>query len=229
MKTLNLLLSNFVSYSQDFEDFILFYIFHDIQKWLYIECWANDPNFFSVTKAFYERGWHGINIEPLPHKYKLLQNQRPKDINLQTGVWNIESKANLSVYGFMSSLFYNKKNINNFNIININLTTMSNICRKHIRKGIRIQFCKINVERSEKYVLLGFDFINYRPKIFCIESLINRKDNIPEYKEWEFILTKNDYSLGYVYGRNRFYYDNRINGLKEKFYNIDYYVKKFRK
>ena len=160
MKTLNLLLSNFVSYSQDFEDFILFYIFHDVQKGFYIDVGANDPDIYSVTKAFYERGWYGINIEPLPYKYKLLQKQRPKDINLQTGVWNIESKANLSEYGC------------------INLTTLSNICRKHIRKGIRIQFCKIDVERSEKYVLLGFDFINYRPKIFCIESLINRKDNI---------------------------------------------------
>ena len=106
---------------------------------------------------------------------------------------------------------------------------MSNICRKYVPKGIQIQFCKIDVESSEKNVLLGYDFDNYRPKVFCIESLINKKTNIPEYKEWEYILTKNDYNFVYNFGRNRFYYDNRIKGFRQKFKNIDSYVQKYKK
>ena len=69
-KILNLLFSNFVSYSQHFEDFILFFLFYNIQKGFYIDVGAFDPNFISVTKAFYERGWYGINIEPIPEKYE---------------------------------------------------------------------------------------------------------------------------------------------------------------
>ncbi len=165
-----------------------------------------------MTKAFYLRGWYGINIEPLPDKYKMLVKERPRDINLEFGAGNIEGNASLQYYGYnglMSSLFHYKIE-NNPRIINITIKTMTNICKNYVPKGIEIQFCKIDVERAEKEVLLGYDFENYRPKVFCIESLINKETNTPEYKEWEFILTKNDYVFAYYYKGNRFYYDNRI-------------------
>ena len=76
---------------------------------------------------------------------------------------------------------------------------------------------------------MGYDFINYRPKVFCIESLINEKTNIPEYKEWEQILILNDYKFAYKYKRNRFYYDKRIKYLREKFNEIEYYVNLYNK
>ena len=106
---------------------------------------------------------------------------------------------------------------------------MSNICHTYVPNRQQIQFCKIDVEGSEKNVLLGFNFLKYRPKIFCIESLINPKTNTPEYKEWEFILIKNDYEFAYNYKRNRFYYDKRLKGMKEKFNRIEFFVNKFKK
>ena len=57
-----------------------------------------------------------------------------------------------------------------------------------------IHFCKIDVEGSERDVLLGYDFINYRPKVFCIESTIPGT-YISNYDNWEDILIKNDYSI----------------------------------
>jgi len=83
-KILNLLFSNFVSYSQHFEDFILFFLFYNIQKGFYIDVGAFDPNFISVTKAFYERGWYGINIEPIPEKYESLKKHRKRDTILES-------------------------------------------------------------------------------------------------------------------------------------------------
>ena len=123
VKYLNYLLSNFVSYSQDFEDFILFYLFYDIEKGFYIDVGANDPDIFSVTKAFYYRGWNGINIEQLPWKYKLLIQNRPRDINLQYGIRQNEGNGTIIDFGLCSSLFYDKKE-NNSIIININIKTM---------------------------------------------------------------------------------------------------------
>ena len=81
----------------------------------------------------------------------------------------------------------------------------------------------------EKNVLLGFDFNNFRPQIFCIESLVNKKTKIEEYKDWEYILLSNDYEFGYKYGLNRFYYDKKIKGLKEKFFDIGHYIKIYKK
>ena len=43
---------------------------------------ANDPNIISVTKAFYLRGWNGINIKPQGKEFDELEGIRVKDINL---------------------------------------------------------------------------------------------------------------------------------------------------
>ena len=87
-----------------------------------------------MTKAFYIRGWYGINIEPLPNKYKELVNIRLRDINIQIGVG--EKKANRSLYvdGFASTLSKEYSG-NTSNIININIDTMQNICKKNIPKN----------------------------------------------------------------------------------------------
>ena len=92
---LNELLSRFVSYGQTFEDFILFCVFYDLDKGFYIDVGANDPATFSTTKAFYLRGWNGINIEPLPDKFFLLKKYRTRDINLQMGAGRKQGNATL--------------------------------------------------------------------------------------------------------------------------------------
>ena len=40
----------------------------------------------SVTKLFYDAGWHGINVEPSPKWFARIVEQRPRDINLQVAV-----------------------------------------------------------------------------------------------------------------------------------------------
>ena len=59
-----------------------------------------------------------------------------------------------------------------FKKLYVEMDTMSNICKSYVPEGTKIDFCKIDVEGGEKNVLLGYDFINYRPKVFCIESTI---------------------------------------------------------
>ena len=59
--------SRFVSYAQNFEDVILWRALHDVTPGFYIDIGANSPTIDSVTKAFYERGWRGINVEPPLH------------------------------------------------------------------------------------------------------------------------------------------------------------------
>jgi hypothetical protein len=48
----------------------------DIQNGFYIDIGAGDPSIDSVTKLFYDDGWHGINVEPNPKKYGELVIQR---------------------------------------------------------------------------------------------------------------------------------------------------------
>ena len=229
---LKILLPKFNSSSQTFEDFVLFYVFYDLNKGFYIDVGANDPETFSTTKAFYLRGWNGINIEPLPDKFKLLTKFRTRDINLNIGVGQSQRNATLMIDGYnecKSSLIYNKEMINPRRI-NIKIDTVANICKQFVPSGKKIDFLKIDVEGSEKDVLLGIDFKNYRPKVICIESLNNTENNnTPEYLGWENILIENDYVFAYEYWINRFYYDKKIKGMKYKFKGVEYFSKYFKK
>ena len=73
----------FISYAQNLEDVMLYRALKDVHKGFYIDVGAQDPVFDSVTNAFYERGWRGINIEPLQQWFDRLTAYRPDDINLQ--------------------------------------------------------------------------------------------------------------------------------------------------
>ena len=218
-------LNNFKSFSEYYEDLILYLLLFDIEKGFYIDVGAYDPVNVSVTKVFYLKGWRGINIEPQPGKIELFQKDRPNDINLQLAVG--KEKGNITIYidGQCSTTKkkYSKKNVNK-TIIEVD--TLSNICETYVPKGTEIDFCKIDVEGREKSVLLGANFVNYRPKVFCIESTVPLSFR-PNYDLWENILIKNNYTFIYSRGVNRFYVDNLIPGLVERKNNIHNYIKYF--
>ena len=77
-----------ISFSPSKEDWILYCLLKEQQNGFYIDVGANHPDWGSVTKLFYERGWRGINIEPLPEKFSCLELKRKRDIklNLQSHV-----------------------------------------------------------------------------------------------------------------------------------------------
>ena len=54
----------FVSYAQNREDVVLYRALGHISGGRYVEVGANDPIADSVTYAFYERGWSGIEALP---------------------------------------------------------------------------------------------------------------------------------------------------------------------
>lgn len=71
-------MSKFVSYAQNCEDVILWRALRHVEHGFYIDAGANDPDMDSVTKAFYERGWRGINIEPIEEWHERLKAHRPQ-------------------------------------------------------------------------------------------------------------------------------------------------------
>ena len=73
---------SFVSYAQNYEDVMLARAFAGVERGFYVDVGAQDPRFDSVTKAFYDLGWHGINLEPVEHWHRKLVEERPRDTNL---------------------------------------------------------------------------------------------------------------------------------------------------
>src|SRR6266581_4519696 len=77
---------SFVSYAQNFEDLMLWCALGHIKNGFYIDIGALSPNFDTVTKAFYERGWRGINIEPNQKYLTDLNEFRPEDTNIGVAI-----------------------------------------------------------------------------------------------------------------------------------------------
>ena len=103
--------------------------------------------------------------------------------------------------------------------INISMHKMSNICKQYVPKGKEVDFCKIDVEGNEREVLLGYDFTNYKPKVFCIESTVPLSP-ITTYQLWEEILINNGFTFVYSRGVNRYYVNNKYPDILERSKNI---------
>ena len=56
----------FASFSQNGEDVVLWRALRNIGTGRFVDVGANDPQVFSVSMGFYQRGWSGITIEPDP-------------------------------------------------------------------------------------------------------------------------------------------------------------------
>ena len=76
----------FISYAQNYEDIMLFRALRHVADGFYVDVGANSPDEHSVTKAFYERGWRGINIKPVMEYHQQLLAARPRDVNLPVAI-----------------------------------------------------------------------------------------------------------------------------------------------
>jgi hypothetical protein len=68
------------SFSQFGEDRFLLRYFRDQTSGFYVDVGASHPFSFSNTYLLYERGWRGLNLEPAPDDFALLQRHRPRDV-----------------------------------------------------------------------------------------------------------------------------------------------------
>ncbi|MCX7182610.1 MAG: FkbM family methyltransferase [Nitrosospira sp.] len=180
-----------------------------VENGFYIDVGANDPTLDSVTRAFYERGWNGINIEPLPSHHADLQRERPRDINLQCGAGAIHGEIELwecDVRGWSTAdksvAALHRSNGHEGIFHKIKVLPLSEICASNVNS--EIHFLKIDVEGFEKSVIEGMDFSHFRPWILVIEATFpNSSEEMHD--EWEGIVLSNGYLLAYIDGLNRFY------------------------
>ena len=219
----------FESYAQEFEDLILYCALKDFTGGggFYIDVGANDPTAISVTKFFYDRGWHGINIEPLPEKCALLIEQRPRDINLCIGLGKETGKIDLMGDGagatFSDEVSDKWKNPNMKRRLK-KILTLSEVHERYCNPKQDIHFCKIDVEGFEREVLEGIkDWRKFRPWIFVIEATLPGTA-IPCHEKWEDILFANDYILALNFGINRYYIDMEKEYLLQGFQKINQFI-----
>jgi FkbM family methyltransferase len=199
----------FVSYAQNFEDVMLWRALKHIQKGTYIDVGAHDPEIHSVTKAFYDRGWRGLNLEPVAEWFAKLQAARPQDINLQVAagarsgtqlIYEIP-RTGLSTSRVDIAMRHGERGYSKIEQM-VAVETLTSLCEmNHVEE---IHFLKVDVEGAERDVITGFDLARFRPWIMVIESTLPMTQT-EAYRDWEEMVLSAEYRFGYFDGLNRYY------------------------
>lgn len=202
----------FISYAQFLEDLVAYHALREVFEkngGVFIDVGANDPVEWSVTKQLYEKGWTGINIEPLTEKYEALCADRTEDINLNIGISDEPGTMKFLVANDLSSfdedtiksvLRNSKDKVEK--TVEIEVKTLRSVIEDNLNKlgSDNILFCKIDVEGFEDKVIRSMDLNRERPWLFCVEY------RNPE--KWEHMLLKNKYEFVLEDGINRWYVDS---------------------
>lgn len=193
-----------ISFADNFEDVLLRRAFPGVMEGFYIDVGAYDPVEHSVTKHFYDSGWRGINIEPNPAPFATLLEGRPRDINLKLGLSNREGRLTLfeapsTCWSADRDLLTGYFGANPADLVerSIEVTTLAQVCDRHVPPGVTIDFLKVDVEGHEHEVIQGGDWSRHRPRIVLAESNDAHK--------WEPTLLASGYLFAFFDGVNRLY------------------------
>lgn len=200
----------FKSYSQNLEDVMLWRALGEYKNGFYIDVGACDPVADSVTKAFYDSGWRGINIEPMANAYSVISENRPRDINLNIAVdvvsgvkefYSVDAGNGLSTaVAEYASAYKDEGRI--VESVSVETRTLAEVCNTYVSQ--EINFLKVDVEGGEASVLKSADFTKFRPWIILVEAT-RPNTQIPSHEEWESIILEASYRFVYFDGLNRFY------------------------
>lgn len=213
----------FVSFAQNFEDVMLWRALKGVEQGFYIDIGAFSATIDSVTRAFYERGWHGINVEPSQLYYNELAQHRPLDINLPQAVSDVTGQAEMyfvpnSGLSSLNETVAREHEPHGWPVIasEVELTTLAAIWTSHVPAGQDVHFLKVDVEGAEEEVLRGNDWGRNRPWIVIVEAT-KPFSQVDSYDSWEPLLILADYEFAYADGLNRFYVAAERKHLAEAF------------
>jgi FkbM family methyltransferase len=199
----------FLSNAQNYEDVMLWRALKNVDKGFYIDVGAYDPEEHSVTKAFYDSGWHGINIEPAEAYFRRLVERRPEDINLPLlaagapGEVVFYDIANTGLSTTMQDIAdRHRKAGHQVTETRVKAVTLASICQMHVSG--EVHFLKIDVEGGTRGVIEGLDLDRVRPWIILVEAT-EPMSQIEDFRNWEELITGKGYDFVYFDGLNRFY------------------------
>jgi FkbM family methyltransferase len=212
-----------ISYAQNFEDVMIARLFDDAHSGFYVDIGAAHPDFLSVTRHFYDRGWSGINVEPTLRFYPLLCEARPRDINLQCAIG--DGKGFATLYEIPARPENSTTDAGVADRLaaaelaaaahQVEIVRLADLCDRHV-KDRTIDFMKIDVEGGELSVLQSGDWNRFRPRLLIVEATaVNSKEE--NWQNWEPILIEAGYHKVWFDGLNNFYLRGEDLGLRDAF------------
>jgi FkbM family methyltransferase len=174
----------------------------------YVDVGAGPAVSCSNTWAFYQEGWDGLLIEPLPTFWYDLLRLRPRDRLCPIGVTNAKGFRRLRAADGASSMNPTWPIAEHAERI-VETDTLANILDTYPAIRDSCELCSIDVEGLEREVLEGIDWSTFHPAVFVVEYRKFAEGELGEDMsgQWEHLLLAQGYSrvgetrLNYIYAK----------------------------
>lgn len=210
-----------ISYAGNHEDVVLARALGLEPGGFYVDVGAAHPRQGSVTKAFYDAEWSGINVEPMPDFVALLNKHRERDINLNCALGTQTGSLTLfygrSAYGATANRDHAVEQVDSghpLQEVTVPVRTLADVWSEY-GEGRVVDFLKIDVEGAEREVIAGADLDAMAPRIIVVEAT-EPYSTTPTHSQWESLLINAGYVFALFDGLNRFYVKRGDEALAER-------------
>lgn len=211
----------FISYAQNFEDIILYRALKHVGAGFYIDIGAQDDTVDSVSRGFYEHGWRGVHVEPVPEYARQLRERRDGETVLEQAVSATRGRLPFFVIagtgistGDMTIAQQHRAAGFDVQLIEVESVPLSDVLARYEARDVH--WLKIDVEGMEQQVIESWPPSPVRPWIVVVESTLPGSPQ-PSHQPWEPTLFALGYDYVYFDGVNRYYVSQAHPGLKASF------------
>lgn len=196
----------FVSYAQNFEDVILWRALHHVKRGRYIDVGAHDPFIDSVSLAFYNAGWRGVNVEPTPHFAARLREARPDDTVIEAAVSDTAGPIPFFELGGLSSgikdiAAHHARCGHESREILVNTVRLEHLLNL---SDDDVHWLKVDVEGMEAQVLKSWGDCSKRPWVLVIEGTFPNTQE-PTHHLWIDEVTNRGYQKAFFDGLSYYF------------------------
>lgn len=157
---------------------VLVNFFGDDFRGIYVDIGAHDPLMWSNTKKLAERGWRGLDIDPMPGVAAKFRKHRPRDICLEAAI-DIGSREKLHYWMFDTEPRWNclspsepvaqrdGQPVRPTSHVAVPIITIGEALRQADLE--RVDLINIDIEGGEEYILRHWPWERCTPKAICVE------------------------------------------------------------
>ena len=229
----------FVSYSQNGEDVVLMRALRHVESGRYIDVGANDPTLDSVTRAFYDRGWAGITVEPVHEYAERQRSERPRDTLIEAAITD-DPGGRVVLHQIpdtgLSTLVDDVGDAHrdagwSVTEVTVPARRLDDILDEAGWHDRDIQFMVVDTEGAERAVLDTVDLSRWRPWVLVVEAT-EPQSTTPSHDQWESLVVDAGYRFCLFDGLSRFYvceerYDELVSALSYPACIHDNYVQRY--
>jgi FkbM family methyltransferase len=201
-----------VSFAQNGEDIVLWRALRHVREGVYVDVGGWDPDVDSVTRLFYERGWRGVDVEPVPEFAEKFRERRPRNEVVQAAVTDLAvdevvlhrvGSTGLSTLDDRLAADHSASGFETEDV-RVPARRLDDVLEASALVDGTIHFLKVDVEGAEAQVLRSVDLDRWRPWVLVIEATLPNSTTT-SHAEWEQAVLDAGYTFTLFDGLSRYY------------------------